>query len=86
MRDIDAALGADGVPHANLTALALAASAFDGWSASVKVLDEGLRRAAKSRPKGLAVWVVDDEPMLRYHEISHGPRSPYALRPGARVR
>ena len=44
------------------------------------------RRRAGSAPRGVAAVDEDDEPMLRYHEISHGPRSPYALRPGARVR
>ena len=40
-----------------------AASGFEGWSASWKIVDSTLRRAA---PKGaLAAWTVDTEPALR---------------------
>jgi hypothetical protein len=62
LRDVDAPLGADGARHANLTVLAHAP--FDGWSASVHLLDAPLRTAATAR-LGLAVWTVDGEPELR---------------------
>lgn len=62
LRDSDAPVGLDGEPHANMSVLA-AASGFEGWSASWKILDSTLRRAA---PKGaLASWTVDTEPALR---------------------
>ena len=66
--DANAPRGADGEPHANLSALAAAteAGAIDSWSASVRVLDPALRDAATRLGKGpLAVWTVDTEPMLR---------------------
>ena len=65
LKDIDAPLGRDGERHANLSAVAAGGRHFDGWSASVRLLDASLRSAATASSKPLAVWTVDDEASLR---------------------
>lgn len=65
VRDSNAPIGADGQPHANVSALVAGASAVDGWSASVRVLDAPLRSAARRLSRPIAVWTVDDEAALR---------------------
>ena len=72
LKDLDAPLGADGERHADLNAVARDDGHFDGWSASVRLLDAPLRTAASTAAKPLAVWTVDDEPSLR-RAFSHGP-------------
>ena len=62
LKDLDAPLGADGERHADLNAVARDDGHFDGWSASVRLLDAPLRTAASTAAKPLAVWTVDDEP------------------------
>ena len=62
LRDSDAAVGPDGAPHANLTALLASQDLYDGWSASWKILDGKLRHAAT---KPLAVWTVDSDEALQ---------------------
>ena len=62
----------DGERHADLNAVARDDGHFDGWSASVRLLDAPLRTAASTAAKPLAVWTVDDEPSLR-RAFSHGP-------------
>jgi len=68
VRDNDAPVGRDGLPHANLSLFAHE-PLYDGWSASWKVLDAELRSASTAIPgrksKPLAVWVCDQEPELR---------------------
>lgn len=66
--DAGAKLGPDGAPHANISALQLDAARADGlegWSASIKLLDDGLRSAASISKRPLAVWTVDSEHTLR---------------------
>ena len=63
LRDNDAPLGADGLPHANLSLVGSSDAPYDGWSASVRLLEPALRRAAATR--SLAVWTVDAEADLR---------------------
>ena len=63
IRDNDAPRGADGAPHANLSALGAADAPYDAWAASVKLLEPTLRQAAAGRL--LSVWCVDSEADLR---------------------
>ena len=63
--DATAPRGADGQPHANLSALAAGAASVDSWSVSVRLLEPSLRELATRLARPLAVWTVDTEPDLR---------------------
>jgi glycerophosphoryl diester phosphodiesterase len=64
LQDLHAAIGLDGERHANLSELAVHAPAFDGWSASWRLLEAPLRSAATARSFPLAAWTVDSEAEL----------------------
>uniref|UniRef100_A0A7S3FIV3 Glycerophosphodiester phosphodiesterase n=1 Tax=Haptolina ericina TaxID=156174 RepID=A0A7S3FIV3_9EUKA len=65
LRDFGASRDSAGRPHANLSALALEGSLYDGWSASIKLLHPELVEATREQSKPLSVWVADTEAELR---------------------
>ena len=78
LRDNDAPVGADGQPHANVSALRRADGTYDGWAPSVKLLEPSLKAATGQRP--LLVWTVDSEAHLRLAYL-HNPHDIVSNRP-----